>query len=171
MKPYLKRTLGTLIATTAALVSVVASSSSASAASSTWTNVNSNKCLEIRGDSTADGADANQWECNGSPTQAWTWVDVGTSPWGEPLRYMQNGNSGKCLEIRGDSTADGAAANQWECNGSPTQMWIVYHTINGRFNLINYNSRKCLEIRGDSTDDGAAANQWECNGSPTQLWR
>ncbi|MFD7495953.1 RICIN domain-containing protein [Streptomyces sp. NPDC059832] len=33
------------------------------------------------------------------------------------------GSPGKCLEIQGDSTANGAGANQWDCNGSATQSW------------------------------------------------
>ncbi|MYS79181.1 RICIN domain-containing protein [Embleya scabrispora] len=83
---------------------------------------------------------------------------------------LVNVNSGKCLEIRGDSTENGAAANQWECNGSNTQKWYFTLDSASPTTIVNANSGKCLEIRGDSMDNGAAANQWECNGSGTQYW-
>ncbi|MEV6044119.1 RICIN domain-containing protein [Streptomyces xanthochromogenes] len=85
---------------------------------------------------------------------------------------IRNVNSGLCLEIRADSKEDGATANQWECNGSATQMWGL-EAVPGRewsFTFHNKNSGKCLEIRGDSKEDRAIANQWRCNGSPTQQW-
>ncbi|WP_020555945.1 RICIN domain-containing protein [Embleya scabrispora] len=84
---------------------------------------------------------------------------------------LTNANSGKCLEIRGDSTGDGAAASQWTCNGSATQNWYLSLSPGASTRIVNANSGKCLEIRGDSTQDGAAANQWTCNGSATQNWR
>ncbi|WP_404961800.1 RICIN domain-containing protein [Streptomyces sp. 147326] len=143
---------------------VTAPSASASAMDSgpfTWVNANSGKCLEIWSYSTANGADANQWDCYGGSTQKW--YSSNLNGWGT----LRNANSGKCLEIRGDSTANGAAANQWDCNGSATQQWNW--TPSGT--LMNGNSGKCLEIRGDSTANGARANQWDCNGSATQRWR
>ncbi|WP_053651205.1 RICIN domain-containing protein [Streptomyces sp. XY431] len=87
----------------------------------------------------------------------------------ETFRF-KNRHSNLCLEIRGDSTADGATANQWTCNGSATQAWISGSNANGGFKFTNVNSGKCLEIRGDSTANGATANQWTCNGSKTQGW-
>ncbi|MFC9856153.1 MULTISPECIES: RICIN domain-containing protein [unclassified Streptomyces] len=84
--------------------------------------------------------------------------------------YIKNVNSGLCLEIRGDSTANGATANQWECNGSDTQKWALTSINQWDYTIENKNSGKCLEIRGDSTANGATANQWECNGSTTQQW-
>ncbi|GAA2964110.1 RICIN domain-containing protein [Kitasatospora cinereorecta] len=78
--------------------------------------------------------------------------------------------SGKCLEIRRDTTDNGDLANQWDCNGSATQRWTS--TDPGRTgSLVNANSGLCLEVRGDALHDGANANQWECNGSATQIWR
>ncbi|MYS79182.1 hypothetical protein GTZ85_02765 [Streptomyces sp. SID5474] len=131
----------------------------------TLTDANSGKCLEIRDDSTANGATANQWTCNGSATQSWY---LALSP-GVPTRLV-NANSGKCLEIGDDSTANGATANQWMCNGSATQNWRANPSVGDSWTLTNVNSGKCLEIRGDSIEDGAAANQWTCNGSATQNW-
>ncbi|MCX5016639.1 RICIN domain-containing protein [Streptomyces sp. NBC_00555] len=129
-----------------------------------WANMNSGKCLEIRRDSTENGATANQWTCNNSPTQQWKT----TSPtgWGT----IVNANSGLCLEIRRDATGNGATANQWECNGSATQNWHWKPSPGGGWNLVNANSGKCLEITAGSTDNGSLATQQDCNSSPAQNW-
>ncbi|MEU6992781.1 RICIN domain-containing protein [Streptomyces sp. NPDC046465] len=81
-----------------------------------------------------------------------------------------NWHSGKCLEIYGDSDANGGGAVQWSCHRGPNQRWNT-KIVNGRyFEFRNGHSGKCLEIRGDSKADGASASQWSCNGSHTQHW-
>ncbi|MFD5384039.1 RICIN domain-containing protein [Streptomyces sp. NPDC127074] len=92
--------------------------------------------------------------------------ESGQVVWGN----IVNVHSGLCLEIRGDSTENGAWANQWTCNGSDTQKWELRYVTSDYVTIHNKNSGKCLEIRGDSKVDGATANQWTCNGSDTQQW-
>ncbi|MGA5817631.1 RICIN domain-containing protein [Kitasatospora sp. NPDC094028] len=70
-----------------------------------------------------------------------------------------------CLEIGGWSTADGAAVQQWSCNGGANQNWNL---VDG--SLVNAASGKCMEIGGWSTDNGAPAQQWDCNGGSNQKW-
>ncbi|MEU9801507.1 RICIN domain-containing protein [Streptomyces sp. NPDC051000] len=89
-------------------------------------------------------------------------VQPGPRPW-------VNTNSGKCLEIRRDSTENGATANQWTCNNSPTQQWKTTNPT-GRGTIVNANSGLCLEITTGSVDNGALTAQWDCNGSPAQKW-
>ncbi len=127
-------------------------------------NAHSNLCLEIRGDSTANGATANQWSCNGSATQAWI---SGSNSYGYTFT---NANSSKCLEIRGDSTANGATANQWACNGSRTQAWYWYGRSDGSMYFRNVNSGKCLEILSWGTGNGNPAGQWDCHYGNNQIW-
>ncbi|MFE7384856.1 RICIN domain-containing protein [Streptomyces zhihengii] len=98
-----------------------------------------------------------------SPAQA----SVGSA---RSARTWVNASSGKCLEIRGDTTGNGDMASQWECNLSATQKWITTAT-DGRSTLTNANSGLCLEIRGDALHHTATANQWHCNTSATQTWR
>ncbi|WP_030773802.1 MULTISPECIES: RICIN domain-containing protein [unclassified Streptomyces] len=129
-----------------------------------WTNMNSGKCLEIRRDSTENGATANQWTCNNSPTQQWKTTNP--TGWGT----IVNANSGLCLEIRRDATGNGATANQWKCNDSATQNWHWKPAPGGGWNLVNANSGKCLEITAGSADNGALAAQRDCNSSPAQKW-
>ncbi|MEU0936258.1 RICIN domain-containing protein [Embleya sp. NPDC059267] len=131
----------------------------------TFKNVFSQRCLEIRGDRTDNGAPAGQWECNHSHTQNWI------AKYGPNGYYtLVNVNSGLCLEIRGDRTDDGAPAGQWECNGSRTQEWrAIPHNSDGE-DIVNANSDKCLEILSWGTGDGDAAGQWTCHGGENQRW-
>ncbi|GAA3654853.1 hypothetical protein GCM10022224_017340 [Nonomuraea antimicrobica] len=76
-----------------------------------------------------------------------------------------NGLSGKCLAIAEGSTANGARAIQWTCNGKAEQRW---HWSNGR--LVNEKSGKCLAIGNDSEAAGAPAIQWTCGPGLEQRW-
>jgi hypothetical protein len=84
----------------------------------------SGKCLGITGGSTAAGAQAVQWTCNGNPDQTWyfRWTGANTSA-GKPIYNIVNHNSGQCLGVTGGSTAVGAQAVQWPCNGHADQEW------------------------------------------------
>ncbi|MDA5283691.1 RICIN domain-containing protein [Streptomyces sp. Isolate_45] len=86
-------------------------------------------------------------------------------------RTFVNAATNMCLEIRRSAGEDGATANQWTCNNSSSQKWLITHPT-GQTNIVSMDSRKCLEIRGDVGDDGATANQWSCNNVPSsQVWR
>ncbi|MEV4928156.1 RICIN domain-containing protein [Streptomyces roseoverticillatus] len=172
MRYRLTKGVGCLLASTVATLALaspgIAVPSGEQAKAYVWgyiKNVHSGLCLEIRGDSTADGATANQWECNGSDTQLWRLEGVTGS---EFSFTFHNKNSGKCLEIRGDSKADGATANQWTCNGSATQQWEIQLKSNPV--VWNGNSNKCLEILSWGTGNGDLAGQWRCHGGNNQRW-
>ncbi|MET9375815.1 RICIN domain-containing protein [Streptomyces sp. NPDC002992] len=52
------------------------------------------------------------------------WIFTYQAGAGGPFTY-RNANSGKCLEIGGWGTGNGASANQWDCfNGNNNQRWV-----------------------------------------------
>ncbi len=79
-------------------------------------------------------------------------------------------HSGKCLDIEGGSTLDGALAVQKTCTGAPSQQWQVQQVGDGSGNvrLIARHSGKCLDVVNQATTDGAALEQWACNGGTNQ---
>jgi len=89
----------------------------------TVVNLHSNKCLDVTGRSTANGVHIQQWTCNGGTNQEWYPKVVGTFPAGD-IYNMVNLNSGKCLDVTGASTANGAIVEQWPCNGGTNQKWF-----------------------------------------------
>ncbi|MFD5697077.1 RICIN domain-containing protein [Streptomyces lasiicapitis] len=145
--------LAAVAASSAALVMVTPSTSQAD----TWmlfVNYNSGRCLEIADSSSANGARAQQWSCNGQDAARWrmSWVNS------ERVYFkLVNKATGKCLEIENSSKANGARAQQWACkSGVQGQIWG--RGSNGR--LVNAASGKDLEIENSSKANGARAQQW-----------
>jgi hypothetical protein len=79
-------------------------------------------------------------------------------------------HSGKCADVVGVSTADGAEVAQYTCNGNANQQWQFESLGNGYHRITAGHSGKCLDVRNASTADGARAVQWTCNGNANQQW-
>ncbi|RKP54439.1 hypothetical protein D7Z26_13905 [Cohnella endophytica] len=82
-----------------------------------------------------------------------------------------NRNSGKALGVQGQSTADGAAIQQFTYGGGNYQKWIFTQAAGGYWKIKNVNSGKYMDINGASTADGAANIQWPDTGGDNQLWQ
>ncbi len=80
-------------------------------------NANSNKCAEVYHSQTTDGANVDQYTCNGTGTQYW--IDYET--YGDLV--FANLTSGKVLEVFHSQTTDGANVDQWAFNDTLTQDW------------------------------------------------
>ncbi|HMF98523.1 MAG TPA: DUF1800 family protein [Vicinamibacterales bacterium] len=79
-------------------------------------------------------------------------------------------HSGKCLDVSGQSTDDGAPVVQWTCNGGLSQRWTLQPTDDGNVVLIAGHSGKALDVRGASLKDGAHVIQYTINGGANQEW-
>jgi hypothetical protein len=80
-------------------------------------------------------------------------------------------HSGKCLDVSGGDTADGAKVQQWTCGGWRNQEWNLVATSNGYYTIRAGHSGKCLDVYGAGTVDGTKVLQWTCNGAANQEWR
>ncbi|WP_157546564.1 glycoside hydrolase family 16 protein [Hamadaea tsunoensis] len=112
------------------------------------------KCVDISGASTANGAKAQLWTCNGTAAQSFTFS-------GGNLRVL-----GKCLDVASGGTANGTKVQLWDCNGSGAQVW--QHTSINEY--YNPQSAKCLDAAGPSSADGTQLQIWACAGSANQKW-
>jgi hypothetical protein len=73
------------------------------------------------------------------------------------------GLAGKCLDVRGGSTADGTQIQLYTCNGTAAQTW----TRNGStLRALG----KCLDVSGSGTANGTKIQLWTCNGTGAQSW-
>lgn len=81
-----------------------------------------------------------------------------------------NKYSGKCLDLVGGQTTNGAPVNQYTYNvNSPNQRWASLPTVNtNHFKLISWVSGKCFCIQNASTTSNAPALQWDYNGNSDQ---
>ena len=84
-------------------------------------------------------------------------------------------HSGRCLDVDGESSRDGARVQQYACHGGVNQRWLMRPTGTSAgaqplFEIVSEGSGKCLAIGGAGTAPGAEATQTTCNGSPNQRW-
>ncbi|MFJ2212693.1 family 43 glycosylhydrolase [Streptomyces sp. NPDC101062] len=118
------------------------------------------------------------WNADGTPNLG-TPVALGATlagPSGEsaatPSAYtVVNRNSGKCLEVEGGSTADGANVRQWTCNGAAQQRWRFEDLGNDTSRLVNAATGKVLDTADCSVADGADLRQWSWLNNLCQAFR
>jgi hypothetical protein len=119
------------------------------------------KCLDDRGNATANGTKVQIWACNGGASQNWQFVPDGY-PGGAGTVVIH----GKCLDIVGRGTANGSKAQLWSCTKGANQQWFLY----GFGDLYNPVSGKCLDDPGSSTGNGTQLDISTCTGTPNQAW-
>ncbi|GAA2038235.1 hypothetical protein GCM10009839_44620 [Catenulispora yoronensis] len=160
-----RRALGVAAATGAVAVSIAyAPTASANTGTYEIRNWGNDKCLELSAWNPNNGARVDQWDCvpdSDGITQAnerWYLVDQRDGQY-----QIRNAATGKCLEIQGWSTANGAILDQWDCiyaNGvaDANQEWY----LNELGQLQNNNGRKCLDVLNYATWNAATVSQWDC---------
>ncbi|WP_326637615.1 ricin-type beta-trefoil lectin domain protein [Nonomuraea fuscirosea] len=74
------------------------------------------------------------------------------------------GLAGKCMDVAGGSSADGAAVQLYTCNGTAAQRWT--RPGDGTLRALG----KCLDVVDHGTADGSRLQLWSCTGAPNQQW-
>ncbi|MBL6279655.1 ricin-type beta-trefoil lectin domain protein [Micromonospora fiedleri] len=86
-------------------------------------------------------------------------------PAGSPAStFALRGYQGKCVDVPGGISADGAGLQLWRCNDSPAQRFS--HGPNGSLMALD----KCMDVAWASRDNGAKVQLAHCNGGPAQVW-
>ncbi|MFF7989709.1 ricin-type beta-trefoil lectin domain protein [Kitasatospora xanthocidica] len=114
-----------------------------------------NKCVDVRGGSTANGTPTQIWDCLGNVNQTWKVGTDGT------IRAL-----GKCLDVSGGNTGNATLVQTWDCNGTGAQQWQARPDGS----LLNPQSGRCLDDLGFSTTNGNQLGIWDCNGAANQKW-
>lgn len=82
----------------------------------------SEKCLDVLGYGTHDGARVVQWDCHGGPNQLWYLERRADNQW-----QIRNYHSDKCLDAHNPTThkppEQGTWLQQWTCLGNVNQAW------------------------------------------------
>ncbi|MBV7700197.1 family 43 glycosylhydrolase [Streptomyces sp. TRM70350] len=118
------------------------------------------------------------WNADGTPNLG-TPVRLGASlagPSGEPAAAsttytVVNRNSGKCLDVAGGSSADGANVQQYACHGGSNQRWRLEDLGDDTHRLVNVATGKVLDTANCSTADGADLRQWSWLNNTCQRFR
>ncbi|MFJ8587868.1 non-reducing end alpha-L-arabinofuranosidase family hydrolase [Streptomyces sp. NPDC093595] len=118
--------------------------------------VASGRCLDIPGSATANGAQAQLWDCGGQPNQRWTHTAA--------KQLKVHGN--KCLDAKGKGTANGTQVVVWDCNGGANQQW----NINANGTITGVESGLCLDAVGAATTNGTRIQLYACASVGNQKW-
>ncbi|MGW5662503.1 RICIN domain-containing protein [Streptomyces sp. NPDC003758] len=116
----------------------------------------SGRCLDINNSTTANGTQAQLWDCNGGSNQRWTY--------GAGKQLAVYGN--KCLGV-GQAAGNGTPAAIWDCSGQADQQW----NINSDGTITAVQSGLCLDANGQGTANGTKVQLWSCTGGANQHWR
>lgn len=106
------------------------------------------RCLDIAGNSSANGAQVDLYDCNGVGGQQWVPQANGS---------ILNPQSGRCLDSPNGNTANGTRLQIWDCNGGAAQKF----RINDGVPIVGPGNQRCVDVAG--TDTGG-------NGTPVQMW-
>ncbi|MHC5905496.1 ricin-type beta-trefoil lectin domain protein [Streptomyces sp. S6] len=115
----------------------------------------SGRCVDIGGSSTANGTQAQLWDCNGGTNQQWTYST------GKQLMVYGN----KCLGV-GSAAANGTPAAIFDCTGQPDQQW----NVNADGTITAAQSGLCLDASGQGSANGTKIQVWSCSGGTNQRW-
>ncbi|MDH6629342.1 DNA-binding SARP family transcriptional activator [Streptomyces sp. LBL] len=74
--------------------------------------------------------------------------------------------SGKCLDVAGGSTDNGAAIHLADCNGSGSQRF----RLNPAHDLVNLQAHKCVEATDPRGSNRTPLRLWTCTGAQNQKW-
>ncbi|KKD06969.1 family 43 glycosylhydrolase [Streptomyces sp. WM6386] len=139
-----------------------------STTSTTYTisNRNSGKCLDVAGSSTADGANVQQYTCNGGNNQKWRVEDQG-----DDTSRLVNVATGKVLDTADCSSADGADLRQWSWLNNTCQKFRFVATDNSWVRIVNQATGKVADVSNCSTADAADVRQWTWLNNNCQQWK
>ncbi|MFF8731629.1 RICIN domain-containing protein [Streptomyces sp. NPDC015171] len=130
-------------------------------------NAASGRCLDAKAAATANGTVVQQYACNGSTAQRWSFTATS-----DGYVRINNGNdTNQVADVADVSTADGAQVHLWTYGGGANQQWLPVDEGGGAYHFVNRNSGKCLDDPGASIADSVQFVQYTCNGSAAQRFQ
>ncbi len=126
-------------------------------------NVASGQCVEVSG--TADGGNVYQVACStGQTAQTLNFIPIAG---GSNDYRLVFDNSGKCLDVTGASSANGANIQQLSCNGGVSQRFTLVDR-GGEYTLYTQTGNNKVVDLYVAIDN---IIQWQDYGNPNQRWR
>ena len=124
------------------------------------------KCVDVSGGATNDGADLILFDCHGRGNQLfWAFAQ------GDGYFAFVNAASGKCLD-QVPGTTDGLDVTQWGCHFGDNQLWKPQSAGGSYLTLLNKQSGRVLEVSGNqATQNGANVQTWSYDGSGDMKWQ
>ncbi|MFD2351992.1 RICIN domain-containing protein [Nonomuraea ferruginea] len=83
---------------------------------------------------------------------------------------LVSASSGKCVNVSGAGTGNGAVLAQIACDASAGAQRFRVVAQSGAYGLVNVGSGRCVDVPGYSTEAGVQLWQWTCGASGNQTW-
>jgi ricin-type beta-trefoil lectin protein len=141
---------------------------------STIVNDHSGKCAEVYHSQTSNGANVDQWSCNGTATQTWNFELVGVDTYGNPVGLIKNANSGKCFEVYNWGAGNGSNVDQWTCapQDHSNQLWDLDGPFLVAVGASDYRNLVVVaEVNGWSTANKGNVDIWQSYADSNQMWK
>jgi hypothetical protein len=124
-------------------------------------------CLDDMAYSVADGTGMILWSCKlGLQQTFWSMAEA------DGYFAFRNALSGKCLQVRGASLAEGAVVEQSACDHAPEQLWKPNRIDSSLMELVSKVSGLALDVAGTNvSSNGRAIVQGAVDGSADTRWR
>ncbi|WP_458107468.1 family 16 glycosylhydrolase [Arthrobacter sp. R3-55] len=113
------------------------------------------KCIDVAGRQSVDGAQLQLWDFDTAASEQWTFAADGS------IRSL-----GKCMDVAWGSTSNGARIQLTGCNGNAAQQFV----LNNAGDLVNPQADKCVDVADWGSTNGARLQLWDCAGSANQKW-
>jgi hypothetical protein len=114
------------------------------------------KCMDDKGNSSANRAEVIIWGCNSSdPAETWKYSSSELIHNGKCLNDKANGGSGSKLIL-------------WSCNGGANEKWT--ELANGELKLQSHGGTLCVDDPAYSTKNGTQLIVYTCKDSANQKW-
>jgi hypothetical protein len=114
------------------------------------------KCLDDKGNSSANRAVVVIWSCSGSdPAENWQYSSS---------EFIHNG---KCLNDQGNGGIRSKVI-LWTCNGASNEKWS--ELANGELKLQSHGGTLCLDDPRSSTKNGTQLIVYTCTDAANQKW-
>ncbi|WAZ25497.1 RICIN domain-containing protein [Streptomyces cinnabarinus] len=130
-------------------------------------NAASGRCLDARAAGTANGTAVQQYSCNGTTAQRWSFTATSDGY----VRISNANNTSQVVDVSDVSTADNAPVHLWSYGGGANQQWLPVDLGGGAYRFVNRNSGKCLDDPAAATADSVQFVQYTCNGSAAQRFQ
>ncbi|MET9970916.1 RICIN domain-containing protein, partial [Streptomyces sp. NPDC006356] len=134
---------------------------------STVVNSGSGKCLDARAAGTVNGTAVQQYTCNNSTAQQWSFTPTSDGF----VRIGNRNDAQQVVDVSEVSTADNAAVHLWTHSGGNNQQWQAVDEGGGAYHFVNRHSGKCLDVPSASTADSVQLVQYTCNGTAAQRFQ
>lgn len=129
----------------------------------TGTSVHHNyreKCIDVRGNTLANGTPVQIYDCNGTGAQQWVIANYGDTK-------LRVAGTNYCLDA-GSSPGNGGQMKIWQCyDNLPAQAWTV--TLDNR--IVLQGTSLCLDLPSGNEANGQVLQVWTCTDhNDNQAW-